>query len=180
MPENSNPNNLSKIEDLSKEKLLELLHIYAKNWLAHDGCWFLAIEEKQGMEAAIDFDRESWKRFTIVEARRLKGFLDLGEDSGIKGLKVALGFRMYATLNEDRIETPDENTLIYYVKSCRVQSARRKKGLPDFPCKSVGIQEYTLFAKTIDKRFTTKCISCPPEITDEAHHCVWEFRLGEE
>ena len=180
MSENSNPNNLSKIEDLSKEKLLELLHIYAKNWLAHDGCWFLAIEEKQGMADAIHFDTEAWKRFTVVEARRLKGFLDLGENSGIAGLKAALGFRLYATLNEDRIEIIDEKTLRYYVTSCRVQTARRKKGLEDFPCKSVGIHEYTLFAKTIDKRFTTECISCPPEITDDAHHCVWEFRLGEE
>ncbi|MDA3843385.1 MAG: DUF6125 family protein [Candidatus Kapabacteria bacterium] len=177
MSEDSNPNNLSKIEDLSKEELLELLHIYAKNWLAHDGCWFLGIEEKLGMEDAIYFDREAWKRFTIVEARRLIGFLQLGEDSGIAGLKAALGFRLYATLIEDKIEVLDDKTLRYYVTSCRVQSTRRKKGLPDFPCKSVGIHEYTLFAKTIDKRFSTECISCPPEITDEAHHCVWEFKL---
>jgi len=37
---------ISKIEDLSKDELLELCKLYAKNWLAHDGCWFLSIEEK--------------------------------------------------------------------------------------------------------------------------------------
>jgi len=36
------------IELLTREKLLELLKIYAKNWLAHDGCWFLAVEKNWG------------------------------------------------------------------------------------------------------------------------------------
>jgi hypothetical protein len=48
------------INDLNKEELIQLLQIYAKNWLAHDGCWFLSIEEKHGMQEAIDIDKESW------------------------------------------------------------------------------------------------------------------------
>ncbi len=59
------------ISDLSKENLLQLTKIYAKNWLAHDGCWFLSVEKKFGMETAIEMDTESWRKFTIVEARRL-------------------------------------------------------------------------------------------------------------
>ena len=39
---------VERIEDLSKEELLELNKIYAKNWLAHDGLWFQSIEEKHG------------------------------------------------------------------------------------------------------------------------------------
>ena len=46
MPVDRKINEDIKIEDLSKENLLELLHIYAKDWLAHDGCWFQAIEKK--------------------------------------------------------------------------------------------------------------------------------------
>ncbi len=166
-----------KINNLPKEKLFELANIYAKNWLAHDGCWFLSIEEKYGMDAAIDMDREAWRKFTVVEANRLKKFLDLGENSGVPGLGEALLYRLYSTLNEDRVEIIDDNTVRYYVKTCRVQSARRRKNLPDFPCKSVGIVEYGYFAKTIDERFETECISCPPEITDEDYACIWEFRL---
>jgi hypothetical protein len=164
------------IENLSREELLELVKVYAKNWLAHDGCWFLAMEEKYGMPEAIAIDRKSWERFTVVEAKRLIEFLGLGQNSGIEGLRRALRFRLYATINEDDITIRDD-TLIYRVKTCRVQAARRKKGLTDFPCKTVGDVEYGLFARTIDSRFTTRCLSCPPEISDPSVFCLWEFTL---
>lgn len=169
-----------KIEDLSREDLLELARVYAKNWLAHDGCWFLAAEQKYGMDVAIELDIASWQNFTIIEARRLIDFLQLGEKSGIEGLKKALRFRLYATINEDEISvSEDGKTLEYRVKTCRVQSARRTKGLEDFPCKSVGIVEYSNFAKTIDGRFDTECTSCPPEITNPDYYCIWKFTLKE-
>lgn len=34
------------LAELSKEQLLELIELYAKNWLAHDGVWFQSIERK--------------------------------------------------------------------------------------------------------------------------------------
>ena len=34
----------SALSALSKEELLSLLEIYAKNWLAMDGYWFQSIE----------------------------------------------------------------------------------------------------------------------------------------
>ncbi|WP_010243460.1 DUF6125 family protein [Acetivibrio cellulolyticus] len=166
-----------RIQDLSKEELLELNKIYAKNWLAHDGLWFQSIEEKYGMDMAIDMDREAWRRFTVIEARRLIDFLQLGSNSGIDGLKKALSFRLYSMINEDEIVVEGDNVLLYRVKTCRVQHARRKKNLPDFPCKSVGIIEYSLFAKTIDERFETETISCYPDITDPEYNCIWKFTL---
>ena len=165
------------IEELNREDLMSLLKIYAKNWLAHDGCWFLSVEEKSGMEEAINYDRESWRKFTIIEAKRLIDFLGLGNNPGVIGLAKALKFRLYATINKDRIEFIDDKTIIYYVKTCKVQETRRKKGLKDFPCKSVGIVEYSLFAKTIDGRIETECLSCPPEIRDNDNYCVWKFFL---
>jgi uncharacterized protein DUF6125 len=169
---------VNSIDDLSKEELRELLEIYAKNWLAHDGCWFLAIEEAHNMDLAIDMDREAWRKFTIVEAKKIIKFLELGENSGLDGLAKALRFRLYSSINTDRIERVDENNLMYFVTSCRVQVARRRKNLPDFPCKSVGIVEYSGFATTIDTRIETKCISCAPEVTNDEHYCIWKFTMN--
>ena len=171
--------NEEAIKELSKEQLMELCKIYAKNWLAHDGLWFQSIEEKHGMDMAIEMDREAWRRFTVIEARRLIDFLDLGKNSGLDGLKKALSFRLYASLNEDEIIVDGDNVLVYKVKTCRVQAARRKKGMPDFPCKSVGIIEYGLFAKTIDERFEIEVLSCHPDIKDPEHNCIWKFILKE-
>ncbi|NLO96702.1 MAG: hypothetical protein GX091_01255 [Peptococcaceae bacterium] len=165
------------IDDLSREELLELCKIYAKNWLAHDGLWFQAVETKYNMDVAIELDREAWRKFTVIEAKRLIEFLQLGKNSGVAGLKKALCFRLYASLNEDEIVAVNDKVLEYRVKTCRVQAARRRKGMQDFPCRSVGLIEYSLFAKTIDERFETEVISCPPEITEPEAYCIWRFTL---
>ncbi|MDL2237228.1 DUF6125 family protein [Christensenellaceae bacterium OttesenSCG-928-K19] len=168
----------NRIEDLPKEKLLELCQNFAKNWLAHDGLWFQSIEAKRGMEEAMEHDENAWRRFTVIEARRVKQLLELPEQAGIVGLARALRFRMYALLNEDEIEI-EGNTLTYKVKTCRVQNARERKGMEFHPCKSVGIPEYTYFAQTIDDRFRTEAVSCYPDLTEPEYKCVWKFTLEE-
>jgi len=62
---------------------------------------------------------------------------------------------------------------------CRVQAARKRKGLEDYPCKSGGVVEYTTFANTVDKRISCECIACPPDPHPEGWFCAWRFRLEE-
>ncbi|MCX7615377.1 MAG: DUF6125 family protein, partial [Clostridiales bacterium] len=168
--------NNKEIRSLTKEDLLELIDIYSKNWLAMDGVWFQSVEQKYGMDEAIEHDRNAWRHYTKIEANRIKKFLRLPERSGIEGLKRALSFRIYANINEDEIITKD-NVLIYRTLDCRVQNARKRKGMDFHPCKSVGIIEYTYFAKTIDDRFECEALSCYPEITDSTCNCSWKFTL---
>ena len=167
------------IEELSREDLLKLVENYAKNWLAMDGVWFQSVERKFGMDEAIEHDENAWRGFTVIEANRIKQFLSLPDNSGIDGLRRALAFRMYATINEDEILIED-NVLIYRTLDCRVQNARKRKGMEFHPCKSVGMIEYTYFAKTIDSRFECEAISCYPEITDDTCNCAWKFTLKED
>ena len=167
-----------KIADLPREKLIELIGDYAKDWLAMDGVWFQAVESHRGMDEAVEMDVEAWRRFTIIEANRVKAFLGLPENSGLDGLRRALRFRLYAPLNKDEIEI-DGNVLTYRVVNCRVQSARQRKNMEFHPCKSVGLVEYTGFAKTIDSRFKTECVSCYPDLTDSSCACIWKFTLEE-
>jgi hypothetical protein len=74
----------------------------------------------------------------------------------------------------------DDHTLRFEMNDCRVQSARKRKGLPDFPCKPVGLVEYAGFASTIDPRIQTRCLACPPDPHPETYWCAWEFTLLEE
>jgi hypothetical protein len=169
-----------ELDNLSKEELIKVIEDEAKNWLAHDGLWFQAVETHFGMDAAIKLDEEAWKDFTQIEARRIMERLNLPQNGGLDGLEKALNFRMYRRINEQVIERSNENTLILKMTSCRVQSARQKKNLPFFPCKSVGIIEYGYFASTIDNRIKTSVIKCPPDdITNAGYHCAWEFKLKE-
>ncbi len=164
------------IAELPRGKLLALITDFSKNWLAMDGVWFQSIEEKYGMDEAMEQDAAAWVRYTVVEANRIKGFLGLPERSGLDGLGQALRFRMYAPLNEDSVEI-EGDTLIYRVHSCRVQTARARKGMAFHPCKSVGMIEYAGFARTIDERIATECLSCYPDLTDERYACIWKFTL---
>lgn len=167
---------MQDIEKLSREELLKLIQVYAKNWLAHDGCWFLAAEEKYGMSAAMELDAKSWERFAVVEAKRIMKEFDIPRDGGLEALEQALRFRLYSAINRQQVEWVDDSTINFRMLECRVQKARHCKGLPDFPCKSVGMVEFSQFAKTVDSRIKTRCIACPPDpITD--FYCGWEFTL---
>lgn len=168
---------MTAYNQMSRDELLKALESFAKNWLAHDGCWFLAAEEKLGMAEAIHLDERAWARFAVTEARRILATFGLPSD-GLDTLARALDLRMYALINEQHVEwSKDRKTLRLFTDTCRVQQTRRQKGLPDFPCKAVGITEFETFARTIDPRIKTTCLRCPPD-APPGKYCGWEFRIG--
>lgn len=168
---------VSLLYELSKEELVKIIVDDAKNWLAHDGLWFQAIERRYGMDVAVDADIEAWRYFTVIEARRIMARLEMVPGGGIPALVECLKHRFYARLNlQESIEQTDTR-VVFRMLDCRVQSARKRKGLPDHPCKSVGVVEYGEFAKTIDPRISTRCIACPPDPHPEEFWCAWEFTL---
>ncbi|MCI0351332.1 MAG: DUF6125 family protein [Acidobacteriales bacterium] len=170
---------MNRFETMSREELLRALEMFAKNWLAHDGCWFLAAEESFGMQAAILLDARSWERFAAAEARRIMTTFAIAPAGGLPALEKALGLRMYSLVNAQHTEWAEGGSrLRFFMEVCRVQQTRRRKGLPDFPCKSVGIVEFGTFAKTIDPRIRTTCLHCPPDAVEDKY-CAWEFVLEE-
>lgn len=170
---------MNPFDTMSREELLMALKAFAKNWLAHDGCWFLAAEERLGMETAMALDTAAWKRFADAEARRIMEVFGLPTNGGLQALERALSLRMYAVLNEQHVErSEDPRTLRFVMDRCRVQETRYRKGLPAFPCRPVGEVEFSTFARVIDPRIVTRCLHCPPQ-PNETGACTWEFRLKE-
>lgn len=168
---------LGVLQRMSKEQLIRLVVDDAKNWLAHDGLWFQAVEAAHGMEAAIEADRAAWERFTVIEANRIMERLGLKPGGGIPALVECLKHRLYARLNRQEAIEVTESRAVFRMVDCRVQSTRRRKGLPDFPCKEVGIVEYAGFARAVDPRIRTRCIACPPDPGPRDFYCAWEFAL---
>jgi len=167
------------MDDNDPELLKESLVDAAKNWLAIDGLWFLAVEEQHGLDAAIAFDAKVWEQFSAIEADRIIRRLRLPASGGLDALATALGHRLFALINTQELVRRDERTLEVYMRTCRTQSARTRKGLPLFPCKSIGIIDYTTFARAIDSRISIECISCPPDMPGGKYCCAWRFRLEE-
>ena len=164
--------------DLSAESLQNLLEGASANWLANDGIWFQAVEFSSGMNDAKRCNDSCWAHFSPVEAWSIKNNLNLPHNPGLEGLKQALGFRIYAQINEQSIVDESSDSFVFQMNECRVQSARKRKGLDDYPCKSAGLVEYAYFARSIDERIQTECIGCPPDAHPEEWYCAWRFKIA--
>ncbi|MDZ4163623.1 MAG: DUF6125 family protein [Smithellaceae bacterium] len=164
---------------LPRETLLKLLGELGKNWLAGDGIWFQAVEKEYGIGDAKRCNDSCWGRFSPLEAWSIKDFLGLPARAGTEGLARALQFRLYSQINLQTIREEGPGIVVLEMNECRVQVTRKRKGLPDYPCKSAGIVEYRSFAETIDERFRVECIGCPPDDHPEEWFCSWRFTLVE-
>jgi hypothetical protein len=172
--ENNMPKALVQMEEAKLHGLMEAL---AKSWLVNDGLWFQAVEFDNGMNDAKRCNDSCWAQFSPYEAFTIKNFLKLDDHCGLEGLKKALNLRMYSMINKQSIVDEKENSFVFQMNDCRVQSARKRKNLDDYPCKSAGLVEYEYFAKSIDSRITTQCIGCPPDDHPEEWFCAWRFEV---
>ena len=171
------------LNNLTREQLMELVEISAKNLFALDGVWFQAIERTSGMDAAMDRDEDAWKRYPASEARRLKALLGLGDNPGLDGLERALQLS-HGTLANSAVTIYRESyegrdSLVYRIDECRVQQARLRHGMGLHPCRRVGIHEYGELARAVDSRIVCTCISCYPEQTLPGCGCAWRFVIEE-
>lgn len=174
--EDGHPTPMLNMEESKREQLLKGL---AVNWLANDGIWFQTIEFSRGMNDAKRCNDSCWAQFSPLEAVSIKKLLGLGEQPGLDGLKKALQYRLYAFINEQSFTDETENSFVFRMNKCRVQEARKRKGLDDYPCKSGGLVEYISFAETIDSRIKTEVIACPPDPHPESYYCAWRFSIYE-
>ncbi|MCU0589813.1 MAG: DUF6125 family protein [Syntrophobacteraceae bacterium] len=165
--------------DLAPDALKALKEAVAINWLANDGVWFQAVEFSRGMFDAKRCNDSCWVKFSPFEAWSIRRFLNLPADPGLDGLKQALRFRLYATINVQSITDETPNSFVFRMNECRVQSARKQKGLEDYPCKSGGVVEYTTFAELIDPRIRTECVGCPPDAHPDDWYCAWRFSIAD-
>lgn len=161
----------------SREELLICIGEIAKTWLTGDGLWFQEVESQKGMSEAKSINDSCWSLFAKMEAFKIKKFLDLPDFGGLKALDAALKLRIYSTINAHSSRWDDNGSLIFSMTECRVQSARRRKELNHYPCKSAGLIEYSDFAKAIDPRIKVECVWCPPDRVPETEFCSWCFTI---
>ncbi len=163
--------------DMDHSVLDELIRNISVNWLANDGVWFQSVEFEKGMTDAKRCNDSCWGQFSPFEASAVKRFLGLSEKPGLAGLKKALDFRLYSFINEQSFTDETESSFVFRMNRCRVQEARKRKELDDYPCKSGGMVEYPYFAKAIDERIETECLFCPPDSHPEDCCCAWKFQI---
>jgi hypothetical protein len=162
--------------EIPREKIIELLFMQMRNLWAVDGLYYLGIEEKYGTEGATEIDRKVWEVMGKIEARRLKEILGIKE-SDIPTVMNTLKLTSWSLDLENKEIEIDEKKGIFRNVSCRVQKTRIKKGLVEFPCKSVRWGYLQSFAKEFNKDIIVECKVCPPDEHKEDLWCEWEFKF---
>lgn len=166
---------------LDTKQLHALADALAANWLVCDGVWFQAGEDATptGMLDAKRINDTCWSRFSPFEAARIRELLSMPQaqtpKEGLEQLAAALQHRLYARINVQEIIDRSDEGFTFLMRQCRVQTARKRKGLEDYPCKSGGMVEYTTFAASFHPGIRTECIGCPPDPHPEEWVCAWRF-----
>ena len=161
----------------SSEDLLLLIKDIAKTWVTGDGLWFQAVEKPHGMTVAKAVNDSCWSIFERMEAYKIRLLLGTQVQHPLLLLEQALRFRIYSSINSYSAKWEPDGALIFTMTECRVQSARRRKNMDDYPCKSAGMTEHSEFALGIDPDIVTECVYCPPDKVPERAFCSWRFRL---
>jgi hypothetical protein len=161
----------------SREELLLLLKDIAKTWVTGDGIWFQAVESSLGMTAAKMVNDACWSHFGRLESLKVSEHLELGTNGGLEALERALHLELYSTISAHSAGWEKDGSLVFTINECRVQDARRRKQMDDYPCKSAGMTQYTGFAKSVDPRIKTECVYCPPDVLDDDQFCSWRFSM---
>ncbi|MEM3585824.1 MAG: DUF6125 family protein [Candidatus Jordarchaeaceae archaeon] len=162
------------LQSFSKEKFVELLSLQISNIWRVDGLYFLGIEEKFGTDAATSIDRNCWNILARMEARDLRQFLEL-RDNSLESFMLALRITSWALYQEEKEWKVEGDRAVFRITSCRTQKARIRRGVGEFPCKEVRWTYLKEFARAFNPEIEVNCIVCPPDGHSENLWCEWEF-----
>ena len=175
-----NTRNLDKelLREMSKDQLIDLLFMYLRNYWAVDGLYFLGIEEKYGSDGATEIDKKVWNIMGKIEARMIKKEMGIdGKD--ILSILQALRITGWALDLEYKEIEVHENKALIRNTNCRVQNTRIKKGLSEFPCKSVRWGFLKSFEEEFNPEIDVNCNVCPPDEHSKELWCKWELKNKE-
>jgi len=167
---------MAKIDypQISMEKLVELC---SRSSYTLDGLWFTLLEERYGLDVALDIDIEVWRRFGLIHARRLLKTLALEVDSPLQTIVGILQVDPILLIYRPQIVALTDSKAVFRCTDCPPQKARVRDGKGEFPCKPVGIAWFGSYAEAVDPSLKLSCLACPPDAHPQQYWCEWQFEI---
>lgn len=166
-----------KIElELEENEKDEYINFLLRQYRLVDAFWFLSVEDKFGLDAAVELNEKVWEEMAGRSAREIKERFKI-EEKGLEGFIKALKYFPWSIIVGYEIEERSDR-IVLRVPYCPPQEARLKSGKGVFPCKEMHRKEFKFFAKEIDERIKVECVFAPPDERRDVW-CEWEFRLGD-
>ncbi len=170
---------MKRLEDLSREELLQRLRLAADLASAIDGLWFLAAERSEGFEKALQMDVDVWERYASVFLKRARRYFPVSS-KGLAGLRELmtldpLWLHVEYDLFQDR---PDR--LIFEVKRCPFLEAMERMGRTTLTCEPVETAYLSAMARAVDDGIRVRPLLLPPRKEPADVCCRWQFTVESE
>ena len=162
----------NELEKLPRQTLIELIKMNSMNWMTLDGLWFSGVEERFGLEAAVELDIRMWKIGSKIEAKRIRKLLNLG--AGLDNVLRAINFMSWAPGFDYEVKR-FENRAVWTCRHCPPQEQRLKMGKGEFPCEPTFDSCFRNVIQVVDPNIKLQCIFCPPGPHPDDAWCRWEF-----
>ncbi len=167
---------MAKVEH-SRIPIEKLVELCSRSAYTLDGLWFTLVEEKFGLDAALEIDVEVWRRLCLVQARRVQKYFSIDEDSSIRRLIKVIELDPILAVFEPRAVGLTDNRAVLRFTDCPPQKARVRDGRGEFLCKPVGIAFLSSYVEVIDPRIKLTCLRCPPDKHPSQFWCEWQFEI---
>lgn len=138
-----------------------------------DAFWFINVERDHGMEEACRLNELVWDKVGELSVRDLIQRFEITR-TGLGGLVEVMEIYPWHLIVGYEMERL-ENELILSVPSCPPQEARLKRGLGEYPCKSMHRAEFEAMARVVDPSIKVACDFAPPDEHPEELFCRWRF-----
>jgi hypothetical protein len=164
--------------NLKDDEKDEFIDYMLRQYRLVDAFWFLAVEDKFGLDHAVELNEKVWRELAGKTAREIKRRFKI-DRKGLEGLILALNYFPWSVIIDYKIERKD-NKLIIKVPNCPPQKARVEGDRGEFPCKEMHYFEFKNFAKEIDEKIEVRCVFAPPDEHPEDLWCQWEFWIEDD
>lgn len=168
--------NLDIFENMDESGLRNYIELLLWHYRVVDSLWFISVEEHFGRKTAEGINDGVWTRVASIAAKDIRKRYHI-QENGLEGFVKTLKLFPWTSIGGHLIEQK-ENEVILTVPECPPQVARIKRGIGEYDCKDMHMNEFIQFAKEIDPRICVKCEFAPPEPHPEHLFCKWRFYLS--
>ncbi|MBN1289227.1 MAG: L-2-amino-thiazoline-4-carboxylic acid hydrolase [Actinobacteria bacterium] len=133
---------------------------------AMDGVWFMAVEEKYGLEAALELDVKAWKNYGMAIFKRSAGMLGIKLDPGSPpGMeKIGLLFETLCRVDGTESETTfNGNTCSFRILRCAWWDNLVRSGRTGLvPCEDVDNAIFAHYLQKLDPSLKIEAVHSRP------------------
>jgi len=169
-----------KLQDFSKDALVQIAIAGAKQYIGLDGLWVSLLREKFGEQVALDLDTKNWEKMSLLEYRFAR------ESLNIQGDDVATLFKLYQidpgvfAIMDCAYELKNKNHGIFTVKRCISLEYFERRGeaaLLERMCHVIEEAAINRYAQAVNPKMKATPLKLPPRKNKDEIACIWEMKI---